>query len=72
MATLDTKWHQEQKPPASALTRTFDFLDGLTLSGLAVASYRPSAAMIEAGARAGNISVAQAKAAYMAMISHNE
>jgi len=28
--------------------------------------------MIEAGARAGNISASQATAVYMAMISHNE
>lgn len=72
MAILDTKWHQDQSPQVGALTQTFNFLDGLAQSGLAIASYLPSLEMIEAGARAGNISESQAKAVYMAMISHNE
>ena len=72
MAILDTKWQQELDPPVGALTQTFNFLDGLAQSGLAVASYQPSLEMIEAGASAGNISASQAKAVYMAMISHNE
>ncbi len=72
MASLDTKWRIDQKPPTGALSQTFGFLDGLARSGLTVASFQPSLGMVEAGARAGNISPAQAKVIYLAMISHNE
>ncbi len=72
MALLDTKWRPEPETSTAALSRTFDFLNELARSGLTVASYQPSPEMIDAGARAGNISAAQAKTIYLAMISHYE
>ena len=72
MATLDAKWQHDEKPPQGALTETFELLDGLARSGLTVAAYNPSLGMIEAGALMGNVSPSQAKAIYLAMITHNE
>ena len=72
MPLLEANWRHDQEPQSGALAQTFDFLDGLARSGLTVASYQPSPSMIEAGARIGNVSPAQAKAIYLAMITLNE
>mgnify|MGYP007046912848 CR=1 FL=1 len=72
MPLLDSKWRHDEMPPAGALSQTFDFLDGLARSGLTVAPYQPSPGMVQAGAQAGNITESQAKAIYLAMVSHNE
>ena len=72
MALLDTTWRSENDSPAGPLAQTFDFLNGLARSGLTVATYQPTPGMIAAGAKAGEITPSQAKAIYLAMISHNE
>ena len=72
MASLENSCHHDQKQPEGTLTQTFDFLSGLARSGLTVASYQPSPGMVDAGARTGNVSPSQAKAIYLAMITHNE
>ncbi len=72
MARIDPRSQQRQKPPGRCFSQAFDYLNGLARSGLTVTAYQPSPGMIKAGALAGNISTARAKAIYLAMISHNE
>ena len=72
MSSINAKWQHDYHQSNGALSRSFDFLDGLARSGLTVAAYQPSSSMVEAGARVGNVSRSQAKAIYLAMITHKE